>query len=93
MQAVARAGLGVAPLPCDIGDRDPALVRIRGPIAAMAATLWVLIHPDLRRVVRIRVFVDFVVQELMRQRALIEGRSPRKETTSAARAREPMRKK
>lgn len=93
LQAAARSGVGVAPLPCYIGDCDPALVRIRGPIPAMAATLWVLIHPDLRRVVRIRVFVDFVVQELMRQRALIEGRSPRKETTSAARARESVRKK
>jgi DNA-binding transcriptional LysR family regulator len=93
LQAAARAGAGVAPLPCYIGDRDPALVRIRGPIAAMAATLWVLIHPDLRRVVRIRVFVDFVVQDLMRQRALIEGRLPRKDIRSARKARQSARKK
>src|SRR5690606_30129566 len=54
LQAAARCGVGVAPLPCYAGDRDPELVRIRGPIAAMASALWVLIHPDLRRVARIR---------------------------------------
>ncbi|MGH8665515.1 MAG: LysR substrate-binding domain-containing protein, partial [Burkholderiales bacterium] len=76
LQAAARAGVGVAPLPCYIGDRDAALVRVHGPVPAMAATLWVLIHPDLRRVVRIRAFVDFTLLQLARLRALIEGRSP-----------------
>jgi DNA-binding transcriptional LysR family regulator len=79
LQAAARAGMGVAPLPCYLGDRDPALSRLRAPLAEMAATLWVLIHPDLRRVARIRAFVDFVVRELGQLRALIEGRgAPRK---------------
>ncbi|MPZ44917.1 MAG: LysR family transcriptional regulator [Betaproteobacteria bacterium] len=86
LQAAARAGLGVVPLPCYIGDRDPALVRVRGPVPDMAATMWVLIHPDLRRAARIRVFVDFIVQELTRQRALIEGRSPRKEAAAVRRS-------
>jgi DNA-binding transcriptional LysR family regulator len=75
LQAAARAGVGVAPLPCYLGDRDPALVRVHGPVTAMAAAMWVLIHPDLRRVVRIRAFVDFVLPALERMRALMEGRS------------------
>jgi DNA-binding transcriptional LysR family regulator len=83
LQAAARSGVGVAPLPCYIGDRDPALVRIRGPIAAMASTLWVLIHPDMRRVARIRAFVDFVLPQLRRLRPLIEGRAPRRSSGSA----------
>jgi DNA-binding transcriptional LysR family regulator len=74
LQAAARAGLGVAPLPCYLGDPDPGLVRVKGPIADMAATLWVLIHPDLRRMARIRAFVEFVVPELNRLRPLLEGR-------------------
>ena len=83
LQAAARAGVGVAPLPCYIGDRDPALVRVHAPIAAMAATMWVLIHPDLRRVVRIRAFVDFMLPELARVHALMEGRSPRRRAAAA----------
>ena len=75
LQAAARAGLGVAPLPCWLGDVDPELSRIAGPCDEMAATLWVLIHPDLRRAARIRALTDFVVAELDRQRPLIEGQS------------------
>jgi len=78
LQAAARAGMGIAPLPCYLGDRDPGLVRVRGPIADMASTLWVLVHPDLRRTARIRAFVDFMVPELTRLRVLIEGRAPHK---------------
>jgi DNA-binding transcriptional LysR family regulator len=85
LQAAARSGVGVAPLPCYIGDRDPALVRVRGPIAAMASALWLLIHPDMRRVARIRAFVDFVLPELRRLRLLLEGRAPRKRDARTSR--------
>jgi DNA-binding transcriptional LysR family regulator len=86
LQAAARVGLGVAPLPCYLGDSDPGLVRVEGPIADMAATLWVLIHPDLRRVGRIRAFVDFIVPELKSLRPLLEGRA-RRSTPSSGHAR------
>lgn len=76
LQSAARAGLGVAPLPCYLGDSDPGLVRLEGPVAAMAATLWVLVHPDLRRTARIRAFVDCIVPELIRLAPLLEGRLP-----------------
>ena|SRR5262245_42254259 len=75
LQVAARSGLGVAPLPCFLGDRDRQLVRVKPPIADMAATLWLLIHPDLRRVARIRAFVDFMLPELARVRPLVEGRA------------------
>jgi DNA-binding transcriptional LysR family regulator len=75
MQAAAREGIGVALLPCYLGDVDAELSRVRGPIAEMAVSLWVLIHPDLRRTARVRTFVDFIVPELGRLRPLIEGRA------------------
>jgi DNA-binding transcriptional LysR family regulator len=75
MQAAAREGIGVAPLPCYVGDADAGLSRVRGPIGEMAVNLWVLIHPDLRRTARVRAFVDFIVPELARLRPLIEGRT------------------
>lgn len=93
LQAAARAGLGVAPLPCYVGDDDPELTRVRGTVAEMAATLWVLTHPDLRRVARIRAFVDFIVPELTRLRPLLEGRTrnrprPRGDAPAIERGRE-----
>ncbi len=86
LQAAARAGLGVAPLPCYAGDDDPGLVRVKGTVADMAATLWVLIHPDLRRAARIRAFVDFIVPELVRLRPLLEGRAGKRRASRTARA-------
>jgi DNA-binding transcriptional LysR family regulator len=76
LQAAARAGIGIAPLPCYLGDRDPMLTRVRAPVEEMAVTLWVLLHPDLRGVARNRAFGDFVVRELGPLGALIEGRAP-----------------
>lgn len=73
LQAAARNGLGVAPLPCVIGDANARLARVRPPIGEMAAALWVLTHPDLRRVARIRAFVDFLLAQLGDARALLEG--------------------
>src|SRR6266853_1959523 len=52
--ATASAGMGVAPLPCFLGDADPSLCRVMGPIPGMESALWLLTHPDLRRTVRVR---------------------------------------
>jgi DNA-binding transcriptional LysR family regulator len=74
LRAAARAGMGVAALPCYLGDPDSALRRVRRPLADMEASLWLLTHPDLRRVARIRTVLDLVADRLAEQRALIEGR-------------------
>jgi molybdate transport repressor ModE-like protein len=75
LRAMARAGMGVAALPCYLGDADPSLRRAHPPLVEMAASLWLLTHPDLRRVMRIRTVLDFVAGRLSERRALIEGGS------------------
>jgi DNA-binding transcriptional LysR family regulator len=74
LQSAARAGLGIAPLPCCLGDVDPALSRVSAEIPEMESALWLLTHPDLRRVARIRACLDFLSPWLARQRDLLEGR-------------------
>jgi DNA-binding transcriptional LysR family regulator len=74
MRAAARAGMGVAPLPCYLADPDPALRRVHPPLLEMESALWLLTHPDLRRVIRVRAFLDFVSEWLIDRRQLIEGR-------------------
>ena len=71
---LARKGLGIAALPCYLADSDAALRRISPPIDAMTSSLWLLTHPDLRRVARIRAFLDFIAEALARQRRAFEGR-------------------
>lgn len=71
-EAVAQ-GLGIGPLPCFIADQRPDLIRLLPPNPDFATGLWVLTHPDIRHVPRVRAFMDFCSNELARQRALFEG--------------------
>jgi len=70
----AVAGIGVAALPCYLGDTTRGLRRVRGPVPEMATELWVLTHDDLKRVARIRALTDWLVERLAAQRDLIAGR-------------------
>jgi DNA-binding transcriptional LysR family regulator len=54
----ARAGLGAAVLPCFVGDREPELERLTEPETSGEFGVWVLTHPDLRRSVRVRAFMQ-----------------------------------
>ncbi|MDZ7829810.1 MAG: LysR family transcriptional regulator [Halofilum sp. (in: g-proteobacteria)] len=73
MHAAVRAGAGAAVLPCYLGDADPALARIGGPIEELAIDLWLLTHPDLRDVARIRAFTAFVGDAIRERRAMLAG--------------------
>ena len=66
-------GLGIGPLPCFIADQRPGLVRLLPPHPDFATGLWVVTHPAMRHVPRVRAFMDFCSAELSRQRALFEG--------------------
>ena len=48
-------------------------MRLLPPNPDFATGLWVLTHPDIRHVPRVRAFMDFCSNELTRQRALFEG--------------------
>ncbi len=71
----ARCGLGVAPLPCFLGDPDPVLGRVAEPRPEFTVGLWLLTHADLRRTARVRAFLDYMAGAIAGDHALIEGRS------------------
>lgn len=64
MQAATRAGAAVAVLPDYLADPDPELGRLTGPIPELDIPLWILTHPDLKRVKRIREFTRAIGDEL-----------------------------
>lgn len=74
MLEAAKQNLGLAALPCFIADLDPDLYRVRSPLPELATELWLLTHEDLRNVVRVRVFIDFVASWLKSYTDLLEGR-------------------
>ncbi|WP_040488141.1 LysR family transcriptional regulator [Fodinicurvata sediminis] len=67
MTVAARDGAGLAVLPCYLGDGAPELRRLGAAIPELATDLWLLTHPDLRRVARIRAFMDFVAEAVRRE--------------------------
>ncbi|OCP03048.1 MULTISPECIES: LysR substrate-binding domain-containing protein [unclassified Ensifer] len=72
----AVAGIGLAALPCYLGDKTPGLVRVSPPVAEMATALWLLTHEDLRRTARVSAFTEFAGHSLAKLRPLFDGSAP-----------------
>lgn len=61
---LARAGLGLAVLPCAIADQSPDLIRFAEVPDIFNLDLWLLTHEDLRYTARIRAVMDFLTPAL-----------------------------
>lgn len=72
----ARAGMGMAMLPCFLADPDPTLRRLPPGVSQPSRDLWLLTHTDMRTTARLRVFCEFMVETIRGHRELIEGRRP-----------------
>lgn len=70
----AEAGIGLALLPCFLGDPSAALMRVLPPPAELTRELWIATHRDLRRTARVRAFMEFVGAAIQRERPLLDGR-------------------
>jgi DNA-binding transcriptional LysR family regulator len=68
-------GLGLALLPCFLGDTTASLRRVVPPAPELASELWLLTHPDLRATYRIKAIVQTLQRELSVRTRLIEGRA------------------
>ncbi len=68
---------GLARIPCLVGDSEPALRRIDVPLQPSTWGLWVLSHLDLRATARVRVCREFLIDMLLEQSDLIEGKRSR----------------
>lgn len=70
MVGAVEAGLGAGMLLCLLADGRSGLAQLAPADPALDTDVWILSHPDLRRVKRIRAFTDFLFQELARHPAL-----------------------
>jgi DNA-binding transcriptional LysR family regulator len=64
VRSLAEAGIGVALLPCLLGDTSNRLVRAAEPIREISTGLWILAHPDLARSARVHAFIDHFSEAL-----------------------------
>jgi DNA-binding transcriptional LysR family regulator len=69
-----RAGAGLGLLPCFVGDAEPELVRLSAPIDELAIDYWLLSHPDLKTVGRVRRVSDWIRATFREARPELQGR-------------------
>ena len=69
-------GLGLAVLPCFLGDTEAALARLGEPLDDCDSELWLLSHPDLRESVRVKAVREWLLQTLGAERDLLAGQRP-----------------
>ena len=74
--AAVRQGLGLAALPCFVGDADPSLTRAPGAQLRTHGTLWLLAQGETRKTGRVRAFIDFMGGRLAAHAALLGGARP-----------------
>lgn len=71
-QAV-RSGIGYGLLPCFVGGSIENLIRVSAPLPALAVPLWLLVHPDISRLPRIRRACDALAAKLKQTAPLLTG--------------------
>jgi DNA-binding transcriptional LysR family regulator len=72
--AAAREGIGVALLPCYLGDAESRLARAwPEPLPELTRELWIVTHADLRRTARVRAFMDVVGRRVAAARTAMLG--------------------
>lgn len=77
MVAAVKQGIGLARIPCFIGDRHADLRRLDLELTPSTWGLWILSHVDLRSTARVRVCREFLADVILEQRHLIEGTNSR----------------
>jgi DNA-binding transcriptional LysR family regulator len=55
----ARSGVGVAGLPCFLGDVDPGLVKLDHENALFSREIWLVTHRDMKRSMIIRTVMEY----------------------------------
>lgn len=64
MTQLVKRGMGMGMLLCMLADAEEELVRVEPPMEALDTQVWVLTHPDLKEVARIKAFTDFAYARL-----------------------------
>ncbi len=68
-----RAGIGIALLPCYLGDRDAGVRRVSGVLPDLTSELWIVTHQDLKDTARIRAFLSVIGDAVVAARRSFEG--------------------
>lgn len=68
-----QAGAGLCILPDFMAREDPALRPVLGEEVVLERTFWLIVHADLRDVLRIRTTADFIAELVEKERGIFSG--------------------
>jgi DNA-binding transcriptional LysR family regulator len=71
----ARAGLGLAALPCIMAQRAPELVNVPTPLTPFTQELWLLFHRDIGRLPHVRKVIERITTIMKSAKAAFSGES------------------
>lgn len=66
------AGIGIGCIPCFLGDPEATLRRLTADVVG-TREMWIVVHPDLARVARVRTVIDHLTDVIETQGALLSG--------------------
>lgn len=69
----AKAGMGCCVLPCFVGGSIAELQRVGPVLPELSLPLWLMVHPDMARLPRIRRACDALADKLAQAAALLAG--------------------
>ncbi|NMT64495.1 LysR family transcriptional regulator [Marinobacter orientalis] len=73
MHALARAGAGLAALPCYLGDSTRELKRLSAPLEGEGVDLWLMVNHETQQMARVRIVKEFLTARLARLSPRVEG--------------------
>jgi DNA-binding transcriptional LysR family regulator len=88
-----KSGSGLGVLPASLGDNEPDLVRLFGPIQNLPSDIYLLIHEDMKATPRVRAFFDFIISELPEVRKTLDPGGGAKSKRPPPKGRSPAPKK
>jgi DNA-binding transcriptional LysR family regulator len=76
MLTMAAAGVGMACLPCFLGDAMPSLRKLEAPLPDPERKLFLGVHKEVRSVARVKASFSFLVESFQRLRPALGGVPP-----------------
>jgi DNA-binding transcriptional LysR family regulator len=64
MHALAKAGAGLAVLPCYLGEGTRELRRLSDPLEGESVDLWLHVNQDTQQMARVRIVMEYLVERL-----------------------------
>jgi DNA-binding transcriptional LysR family regulator len=77
MSLAVANGMGLARMPCYVGDAESSIRRLDLKLTASTWGIWILSHVDLRSTARVRVAREFLIDVIEKQRELVLGEQSR----------------